>query len=68
MHTIVGKASFDEQQLAENIDDAARRDRARETLGVKGDLPAQRHAGEHDGSRRQGRSEPRKGNRVGYYR
>ena len=42
VHTIVGKASFEESQLAENINDAARRDRPREAVGREGHVPAQR--------------------------
>ncbi len=58
IHTIVGKANFEEAQLLENVNDAARRDRSREAGRRKRHLSQERDAHEHDGTRRQGRSEP----------
>ena len=40
VHTLVGKANFEEKQLAENIDTLHRRDRARQAVGLEGHLSA----------------------------
>ncbi len=58
VHTIVGKASFEEAALAGEYHDVARRDRAREAVGRQRYLRSQRNAGQHDGPGRQSRSEP----------
>ena len=68
VHTLVGKANFEEQALLENIDTLARRDRARQAVGLEGHLPASDHAREHDGPGRQDRPEPRQSHRLGVQR
>ena len=59
VHTIVGKASFEEKAHRRERRRAARRDRAREAVGREGHVPALDHADVHDGPRREGRPDPR---------
>ena len=64
VHTLVGKANFDENAARREHRRAARRDRARQAVGRQGHLPALDHALEHDGSRRQDRPHAREGHRL----
>ena len=61
VHTIVGKASFDENADHREPRRAARRDRAREAVGREGHVSEVDHADLDDGSRREGRPDPHQG-------